>query len=70
MSKQWLVSYTKIPTFHNPPHTAIVEAAEAEGARELVRHRLNDFAKVRAYVIEPARPYDFPEVEGKILSMG
>jgi hypothetical protein len=68
--KQWLVPYTKIPTFHNPPHTAIVEAYDEEGARQLVRHRLNDFGKVSAYVIEAAREYQPGSLTGKILSMG
>jgi hypothetical protein len=68
--KQWLVGYTKIPTFHHPPHTAIVEATSPEGARDLVRHRLNDFGKVSLYVIEAAREYSPGSLTGKILSMG
>jgi len=68
--KKWIVGYTKIPTFHNPPHSAVVEALDGETARQLVRHRLNDFGKVSVYVIEAAREYDQPELDGQVLSMG
>jgi hypothetical protein len=68
--KQWLVGYARIPTYHNPPHTAIVEAADGETARQLVKERLNDLGKVTLYVIEPARLYQREDLEGKILSMG
>ena len=67
---KWLVGYARIPTNHNPPRTAIVEAVDGETARQLVRCRLNDLGKVTLYVIEPARLYQPPELEGKILSMG
>ncbi len=68
--KKWIVTYTKIPTFHHGPRSAVVEAEKGEEARELIRHRLNDFAKVRVYVIEAAREYEAPDLPGKILSMG
>ncbi len=67
---KWLIGYARIPTYHNPPHTAIVEAETGEEARELVRRRLNDLGKVTLYVIEPARLYQPKDLEGSILSMG
>ena len=66
---KWLVGYAKIPTFDHPPHTAIVEAKDGETARQLVKERLQDFGKVTLYVIEPARLYQPPDLDGKLLSM-
>lgn len=66
----WLVKYTMIPTAHNRPANAVVEAETAEDAKDVLRRALGDVNGVHNYALDLPVVYVAPKVVGRVLSLG
>lgn len=66
---RWNVTATKIPISYNDPLSFVVEAENADDAKELVRRELKDLSTLGNYVYEAA-PYAPREIAGRIVARG
>lgn len=69
--KKFTVCYTRIPTSYNDQKRMVVEAENADAARELVQERLGDRGKTfHTYHIEKVKPYEPVASHGRIVEGG
>jgi hypothetical protein len=67
--KRYSIKYTRIPTHHNSPRAAVVEAESPNDALELLKHRLGDHSGVRNHVYEDPKDYVPPSSKGRIIAL-
>jgi hypothetical protein len=68
---RWTVLYTRCPTNYNDQQRMIVDAEDADAARELVNERLGDRGKqISTYYIESVKPYKPVASAGHVVEGG